>query len=254
VSTIEVSSTKGFPPEYGLFKIDDEIFTYTGVSGNSFTGCIRGFSGITSFRTDLDSEEIIFSESKAATHSSGNKVENLSVGFLKEFYKKLKYQLTPGLEGTGFVSDLNVNNFIKEARSLYETKGTEESFKILFKVLYGVDVKVVDLENYLLKPSSSNYRRREVVIVEAISGEPNNLVGQTITKSSDSRTSASVSEVEIFNRPGFGTYYKLGLFIGFDDRDLIEGTFNVQAETKVINEVSVGSSVITVDSTVGFRI
>ena len=252
VSTIEVSSTKGFPPEYGLFKIDDEIFTYTGVSGNSFTGCIRGFSGITSFRTDLDSEEIIFSESKAATHSSGNKVENLSVGFLKEFYKKLKYQLTPGLEGTGFVSDLNVNNFIKEARSLYETKGTEESFKILFKVLYGVDVKVVDLENYLLKPSSSNYRRREVVIVEAISGEPNNLVGQTITKSSDSRTSASVSEVEIFNRPGFGTYYKLGLFIGFDDRDLIEGTFNVQAETKVINEVSVGSSVITVDSTVGF--
>ena len=40
-STIEVSSTKGFPSQYGLFKIDDEIITYTGITTNSFTGCIR---------------------------------------------------------------------------------------------------------------------------------------------------------------------------------------------------------------------
>ena len=29
--TIYVSSTKGFPKEYGLLKIDDEIITYTGI-------------------------------------------------------------------------------------------------------------------------------------------------------------------------------------------------------------------------------
>ena len=62
---------------------------------------------------------------------------NLSSNFLKEFYRKLKYTLTPGLENVDFVSDLDVNNFIKEARSFYEAKGTEESFKILFKVLFG---------------------------------------------------------------------------------------------------------------------
>lgn len=253
VGTIEVSSTKGFPSEYGLFKIDDEIFTYTGLTANSFTGCIRGFSGITSFRSDLDSEELIFSESKAETHSSGKTVENLSVGFLKEFYKKLKYTLTPGLEDVSFVSDLDVNNFIKEARSLYESKGTEESFKILFKVLYGVNAKIIDLENYLVKPSSSNYRRREVIIAESISGDPNKLIGQTITKSSDSKTFASVSEVEILNRPNFGKYYKIGLFIGFDDKDLIEGIFNIQPKTKVVSAADTGSSVITVDSTIGFK-
>jgi hypothetical protein len=252
VGTIEVSSTKGFPSQYGLFKIDDEIFTYTGLTTNTFTGCVRGFSGITSYRTDLNSEELIFSESSAATHSSGKNVENLSVGFLKEFYKKLKYAYAPGLEDLKFTSDLSVNNFIKESRSLYESKGTEESFKILFKVLYGVDAKVIDLEDYLVKPSSANYRRREVIVAKSISGEPNNLIGQTITKSSDSSTTASVSEVEIFTRPGFGTYYKIGLFVGFDDRDLIEGTFGVQAESKVINAVPAGSSVITVDSTIGF--
>ena len=47
-TTIEVESTKGFPSQYGLLKIDDEIITYTGISGSTFTGCIRGFSGVTS--------------------------------------------------------------------------------------------------------------------------------------------------------------------------------------------------------------
>ena len=43
-STINVGSTKGFPKEYGLVKIDDEIITYTGLTTNTFTGCVRGFS------------------------------------------------------------------------------------------------------------------------------------------------------------------------------------------------------------------
>jgi hypothetical protein len=250
--TVQVATTKGFPLEYGLFQINDEIFTYTGITTNSFTGCIRGFCGITSYRTDLDSEELIFENSSAASHAVGSTVENLSTRFLKEFYNKLKYSFTPGLENVDFVSNLDVNNFIKEARSLYESKGTEESYKILFKVLYGVDPQVIDLEDYLVKPSAAEYRRREVIIAERVSGDPKNLVGQTITKSTDSETKASVSEVEIFTRSGISTYYKLGLFVGFDDRDLIEGTFEIQPSTKVISAVSVGSSVVTVDSTVGF--
>ena len=52
--TIEVTSTKGFPNQYGLLKIDDEIITYTGLTTNTFTGCIRGFSGITSYHADLE--------------------------------------------------------------------------------------------------------------------------------------------------------------------------------------------------------
>ena len=42
--TISVKDTTGFPDNYGLLKIDDEIITYTGLTTNSFTGCIRGFS------------------------------------------------------------------------------------------------------------------------------------------------------------------------------------------------------------------
>ena len=46
VGIVTVTSTKGFPEEYGLLKIDDEIITYTGITTNTFTGCVRGFSGI----------------------------------------------------------------------------------------------------------------------------------------------------------------------------------------------------------------
>ena len=250
--TVEVASTKGFPNEYGLIKINDEIITYTGITTNSFTGCVRGFSGITSYRSSLNPEELIFEDTNQASHDNGALVQNLSSLFLKEFYKKLKYSFAPGLEDVDFVDDLDVNNFIKEIRSLYESKGTEDSFKILFKVLYGVDPKVIDLEDYLIKPSTATYTRREDVVVERISGDPNKLVGQTIIKSSDSATKAAVSEVEIFTRSGISTYYKLGLFVGFDDRDLIEGTFEIQPASKVINPVSIGASVITVDSTIGF--
>jgi hypothetical protein len=224
-TTVTVNSTKGFPPQYGLLKIDDEIITYTGLTTNTFTGCVRGFSGITTYRSESNPQELEFSSTSSDSHISGTRVENLSSLFLKEFYRKLKYSLTPGLEDVDFVSNLNVGNFIKEARTFYEAKGTEESFRILFNVLFGVTPKVVDLEQFLLKPSSAEFLRREVIIIEPISGDPNNLVGQTIVRTKDSATNASVSEVEIFTRSqkvGYAqTYYKLGLFVGYNDDDLI---------------------------------
>ena len=248
---ITVSSTKGFPNEYGLIKIDDEIITYTGITANSFTGCIRGFSGITNLQNTNNPEELVFSTSSAASHTANASVKNLSSLFLQEFFNKIKYTFAPGLEKVSFTQDLDVSNFIKNARSLYQTKGTEESFKILFKVLYNEDVKVVDLENFLTKPSYSNFSRREVIIAERISGNPLSLVGQTIKKVLDEKTQGSVSEVEILSRNG-KTYYKISLFIGYNENDLTEGTFSITGATRVIGSVPVGSSIITVDSTIGF--
>ncbi len=250
-TTVNVSSTKGFPKEYGLFKIENEVITYTGITTNSFTGCIRGFSGITTYHAPNNPTELVFTDSSAINHDNDATVVNLSALFLKEFYKKTKKLLTPGLENSKFVNNLDVSNFIKNSKSLYQSKGTEESFRILFNVLYNETPKIVDLEQYLIKPSSAEYIRREIVLAEAISGNPSNLVGQTIIKSTDSATRASISEVEPLTRKG-KVYYKIALFVGFNDVDLIEGTFNIPGKTKAIGDVAIGSSVITVDSTVGF--
>ena len=119
---IQVSSTKGFPKEYGLLKIGNEIVTYTGISGSTFTGCIRGFSGITDYHQDLNQEELTFSSSSATSHTTGSSIQNLSSLFLKEFYQKLKYTIAPGLEKVDFTSELNVGNFLKEINSFYKAR------------------------------------------------------------------------------------------------------------------------------------
>ena len=250
--TIQVSSTKGFPKTYGLLKIDDEIITYTGITTNTFTGCIRGFSGVTDYHKELEYEELVFSTSESNSHLKNSPVQNLSSLFLQEFFKKIKYTLTPDLVDTKFVDNLNVGNFIKECKTLYQSKGTEESFRILFNVLFGETPKIINLEDFLIKPSASNYLRRRVVVADQISGDPYKLIGQTITKTNDPLTTASVSEVEIINRKG-KTYYKLSLFLGYDDSfPTITGSFNITGSTKNTDYVSVGSSVISVDSTIGF--
>ena len=156
-TVITVPSTKGFPSEYGLLKIDDEIISYTGITSTTFTGCIRGFSGITGFNVGVSSsllevnrESLKFDETTAASHTSGAELTNLSVLFIQEFFKKMKKTFLPGLEDNDFAENLDVGNFVKFARSFYQSKGIEESVRTLFKVLYGVESRVLDLEGNLI--------------------------------------------------------------------------------------------------------
>ena len=266
---INVTSTKGFPNQYGLLKIDNEIITYTGITTNSFIECKRGFSGITSYHADTNKEDLVFSSSSAAEHANSSTVQNLSSLFLKEFYKKFKKTFLPGLEEINFQSNLDVGTFIGEARSLYQTKGTEESFRILFNVLYGITPKVINLEERLIKPSFASYVRRRVCVAELIEGNPIKLKGQSLLKGLTGQTlfrsdldldiNASISDIEPFERSGSGltgitTYYKIGLFVGYDETSDVEGDFVIVPNTKSLEAVSAGSSIISVDSTIGFGV
>ena len=264
---INVTSTKGFPNHYGLLQIDGEIITYTDSTPNSFIGCKRGFSGITSYHSDTNKEDLVFNSSVASEHTSSSTVKNLSSLFLKEFYKKFKKTFLPGLEETNLQSNLDVGTFIKEAKSLYQTKGTEESFRILFNILYGITPSILNLEERLIKPSSANYVRRRVCVAELLEGNPRKLKGQSLLKGLAGQTlfrsdldidvNASISEIEPFERKdsglsGITTYYKIGLFVGYDESSDIAGDFVVVPNTKAIEKIEPGSGVVTVDSTVGF--
>ena len=248
------TDTKGFPQEWGLLKIGDEIITYSGVTTNTFTGCVRGFCGIETYHALHNAENLKWTQTTASSHNSGSAIQNLSSLFLHEFYDKLKAQYSPGLEGVQLSPELDVNNFIKEARSLYESKGTNESFKILFKALFGLEPKINDLEKYLIKPSYANYLRRESFAIQVVSGDPNKLVGQTLFQDNEpnnrivNAASGPISEVVQIR----DDYYRLSVFVGYDDRDLIEGSFVVPGRSQVIGSVGLGATVITVDSTIGF--
>ena len=129
----DATGTDGFPDSYGLLKIDDEIITYTSKDQYSFRGCVRGFSGLTSYKNNNQVDEIVFNQTKAIRHSRGANIVNVSNLFLNIFLDKIKSEISPGFENVEFSSSLNEETFLKQIRSFYSSKGTEESFKILFK-------------------------------------------------------------------------------------------------------------------------
>mgnify|MGYP003126873961 CR=1 FL=1 len=171
-NTITVNSTVGFPETYGLLQIDSEIITYTGITTNTFTGCSRGFSGITSYRSVNRPDELVFSESAIATHEEDSVVNNLSIRFLQQFLKKVKRQITPGFEERKLSTDIDDRLFIKQSKDFYSSKGTDQSFEILFRALYGKDVEVLKPRDFLFIPSSANYKVSEQIVIEPISGDP----------------------------------------------------------------------------------
>ena len=61
---------------------------------NTFTGCVRGFSGITTYHATNQPDELVFTDTIAVNHDEDATVINLSSLFLKEFYKKTKKTLT----------------------------------------------------------------------------------------------------------------------------------------------------------------
>ena len=155
---------------------------------------------------------------------------------------------------------VDAGNFIKESKSLYATKGTDESFRILFNVLFDTTPQILNLEERLIKPSSANYSRRRVGIAEIISGNPLRLKGQSIFKSDvNTDINTSISEIEPFSRsnsgnPGVTTYYKVSLFVGYDETNDIEGDFTPIPNSRSLETVPIDSSIISVDSTVGFNV
>ena len=124
------NGTNGFPDSYGLLKIDNEIITYTGKTATSFTGCVRGFCGITTYRTDGNNGELSFNTTDAVLSHEGNlydsgtgqitregsKIQNLTILFLKEFLKKTKNQLLPGFEESPTIIRSESKSFYKTSK------------------------------------------------------------------------------------------------------------------------------------------
>ena len=262
--TASPNGTIGFPDSYGLIKIGKEIITYTGKTNYSFTGCIRGFVGISSYKGELNSDEVVFNETDSDDHQDKSTITNLSCLFLKEFLLKTKHQLLPGLEDKDLDPDLNQNIFIKQSKDFYLSKGTDISFEILFKALYNKEVKIVKPRDFLLTPSNAKYEIVNQLVVEPIEGNPENLENATLYQDQyDFGTNiknayapiTSVEKIEV----GYGkTFYKLNIDAGYN-RDIrvngpVYGEFNVYPSTRVIGAVSSGSTVLDVDSTVGFGV
>ena len=256
--TISVESTYGFPDSYGLIQIDNEIITYTSKTSTQFLGCIRGFSGVTSYEDPATTDQLVFSDSEIAEHTLESTVTNLSVLFLKEFFNKVKKQVSPGFESRELYSSLNQNLFTKQSKDFYSSKGTDASFKILFAALYGKNVEVIRPRDYLIQPSDAQYRITKDLVVEAIEGDPMNLQNKTLYQDFDGffkKAEGTISKVEKIIR-GEKEYYVLSLDYDYDKDINVSGTvlgeFAIHATTQTVTITAINSTTLDVDSTVGF--
>jgi len=257
-TTLDVFSTSGFPEEYGLLKIGNEIITYTGKTDNEFTGCIRGWSG---YVNDESTENFVFSDTLSAEHESDVVVQNLSSVFLTRFLRKAKYQLLPGLEDTTLFKDLNKNLFIKQSKDFYASKGTDESFKILFKALYGENVEIIKPAENLLTPSNSLYNITKDMIVEPVAGNIMDIRGYTLYQNSYEdivfKSYAPIVDVERVLVSGASTdYYKISIDANYNRDVSVDGaeygSFVSYPKTKLIGDYTTSSTTLDVDSTIGF--
>ena len=257
-TTIETSYrgnfTDGFPDNHGLIQIDDEIIYYRNKTDNTFEGCVRGFSGISSYISPSNPEQLVFGETESQSHSENAEIKNLNVIFLQEFFKKIKRQIAPGFDDRNLATNIDQRNLIFGLNSFYGTKGTDESFRILFGALYGSHAEIIRPSDFLFRPSDADYRVTEDMIVEQIEGNPLDLQNETLIQTSTG-AKGTITKVEPIAYDK-GQYYQVGIDLGYD-RDIdVRGSkfadFKLNSKTRILNNVAVGATILDVDSTVGF--
>jgi len=248
-TSINVTSTKGWPDTYGLLKINNEIITYTSKTETSFNNCIRGFSGIENLRALDNPEFAVFTSTNTEEHLSGAVVSNLSNLFLVEFFEKFKYEFLPGFESRDFYENISVENIAYKIKDLYSSKGTDQSYKLLFKILYGSDIEIIKPQDYTLTPSSNSYFITKNILVEKISGgDPIDTKGNFLFQNIAGIGTVSASIFNVEYRPVANkNFYEISL-----DSTSFSGNFEVSGKTRILESVSQNDDNILVDSTVGF--
>ena len=262
IGNIYVESTEGFPESDGLIRINNEIIYYRFKTDITFETCIRGFSGTISYDNPNDSEELVFDNTQAAAHEAYSEVENLTAIFLDEFLRKTKKQLLSGLSDKDLFSDLNQRSFIKNSKSFYSSRGTDKSFEILFKALYGKSAQIIRPIDYVITPSDANYRVNRNLVVEIAEGDPENLLNRTLFQDEFEnirKAYAPISSVEkIYSGLGTAEYYKIAIDGSLTQNDgssdLLYGDFSPHAKTFIIGDVVEGQTFLDVDTTVGFPV
>ena len=251
---VYVDNTDGFPDSYGLIKIDGEIILYTSKTATEFIGCSRGFSGI----SNIDKNSLEFSSTLSEQHVEDSIVYNLSILFLQKFAFSVKKKISPGFEEREFFSTLNGSNFIKNIKSFYTSKGSDESFRILFGALYGKAVEVIKPRDFLIRPSDAQYKLTKDLAVEVIEGDPYQLLNATVYQdATDFIEPAQGTIIDITKTVRNNKeYFIMSLDYSYNRDVDVSGTtrseFSVHPKTFSTSSILAESTYIDVDSTVGF--
>jgi hypothetical protein len=172
-TTISVLDTIGFPESNGYIQIDNEIIFYRSKTKTQFLDCVRATGAF--ILEKFPASNIVYKTSKSAeAHLPGSKVYNLSYYFVTEFLDKIKSEISPSIPEV-LAPELNISSFLKNISSFYRAKGTENSHKLLFRILFnerrvklklkaggtGALIEILnysgDISSYQILSAGSNY-------------------------------------------------------------------------------------------------
>ena len=258
-TTITVADASSFPKNGGYIKIGDEVCFYKSRTDTQFLEISRGVSGTTKLG-DLYSFST-FVTTQASSHTNGSTVLNISNLFLYALIKNFETEFLNDFPEAYLNDAVDKRTLIKNIGSFYQSKGTDESFRILFAALYGEVAEVVKPKDFLFRPSDAQFRKTRDLVVEKIQGDPLKLKNQTLYQSAYpeygiDEAFATIIDVEklTYNSKD---YYQVSVDFDYPkDIDLTGGTllgeFHAHPKTKNLSVVAAGASIIDVDSTIGF--
>lgn len=138
--------------------------------------------------------------------------------------------------GAGFTTQLVANkvNLYKNIVQFYQSKGSIESFKLLFRLLYNIDVNISFPKEKILIASDGRWLQQNSIFIEATEGDAFDLYASVIQLTTTERI--VTVEVERIKRIGLTNYYEI-----FITKDINTPFINVGA---TINALGVVASVI----------
>lgn len=249
--TISVETVVGLQPENGLILIDQEVIFYEKVNPltNELIGCKRGYSATT--RYDVNNTQ--FQQTEAASHAAGSQVTNLS-NLIKFFVlRNYQEQYLSGFPYESVIADIGEDTLIKNIKDFYSYKGTDLSIEFLFRTLFNESVTVRFPKDEVIKTSYSDWTVDDVIKVEALDGNPYDLVGYElfqIDASGNITDRLLVDQILVNNISNYASGNKNIYEIRLNVLD--RTNFIIPGDTLLRGALNATSKTVTVDSTIGF--
>lgn len=251
-TTITVADARSFPQNGGYIRIDDEICFYKQRTDTQFLEVSRGISGNTTLG-DLYTESV-FVTTQATDHVAGSTVQNISNLFLYALIKSFEKQYLSDFPEAYLKGAVDKRTLIKNISSFYQSKGTDNSIKFLFKCLIENDPEpeVSYPRDFTLKASDSRWINVYSLKVKIISGTPEDLIGKRITQNVQGAfASAVVDNVRYSGKYAGEDLYELILA-----EQSVNGQFSIAARTKLTKQVDASDTTgdrVDVFSTMGWK-
>ena len=221
----------------------------SGYDKAQFIGCARAASGIVKYTEEGNA--VFSNNTAAAAHSVNSEVKCLDALFIKTLLDKYTEQYLPDVPKLDY-SKIDVRTAIKSIKDFYSSKGTSFSIAYLFKLLYGEAVSVSYPKDQIIKPSAATWSIDTILRATLVSGDPQNIRdGLLIQEASIADPNIGDASALVENFLSIQTsedvIYELAL-----SEETINGSFVVPYKTKLAEPLNQTTSIITVDSTIGW--